>query len=901
MGPMRDWQAYVRSQLTLPAHAPEREARIIRELAAQVEDIYREARASGLSDDEADAHARAQIPDWRSLARDLERADRTHQQPSLERLANALEATPGSHAGVSSMFAHVLRDLRFGVRQLFRAPGFSVVAILTLALGIGATSAIFSVVNGVLLRPLPYPQSEGLVRVHEVVPQYGRFAVSPAAFFDWRAQNTVFERMAAYSNTSGTFAWSDGPERVVGAAVSWDLFELLRVPPALGSGFTAAQDQDGANNVIVLSHGLWQRRFGSDPSVVGRGITVNGRALTIVGVMPQDFYYPTRVAEYWQPLALDTANPSRGGHFLGVVARTKADVTIERAASEMRMIAERLATQYPDTSANESAEVVPLHEQVVGSVRPALMTLLIAVAVVVLIACANVANLLLVRASVREREVAIRAAMGAGRHRIVMQMLAESVVLATAGGSLGLLLAYLAIPAIQSLGAGSIPRVADVTIDGTVVLFVMGATLLTGVLFGLVPALQMSRTGAGTVLKDGGRSAVGSSGQWMRSALLVGQVALSLMLLVGAALVLKSFVKLTNVNPGFTADGVLAFQVSLPESAYPEEASGLAFFDALLTRLHASPGVRNVGAVQTLPMRGGYVLTFEVDGRPPARPGEEASANHRVVTPNYFTTLKIPVRRGRTFTAQDTASSPKVAVVDEAFADRHFAGQDPIGQRLDIGNGSDGSYEIVGIVGTINQNGLDAEPTPTMYVPLTQDVMATLWVVVGTDGDPGALAGTVRQVLAGIDRTLPAYSITPLATVLAESIATQRFSMLLILLFGVVALFLAAVGLYGVVAYTVSLRTREIGLRVAIGAQPRDILRLILGGGMTLAAIGVALGIVGAIAASSLVESMLFNVAPTDPVSYVGTAALLLSIAAVACYIPARRALRVDPMITLQE
>ena len=901
MGPMRDWQAYVRSQLTLPAHAPEREARIIRELAAQVEDIYREALASGLSDDEADAHARAQIPDWRTLARDLERADRTHQQPSVERLANALDATPGPRAGVSQMFAHVLRDLRFGVRQLLRAPGFSVVAILTLALGIGATSAIFSVVNGVLLRPLPFPQPEGLVRVHEVVPQYGRFSVSPAAFFDWRDQNTVFERVAAYGNTSGTFAWSDGPERVVGAAVSWDLFELLRVQPALGSGFTAAQDQDGANTVIVLSHGLWQRRFGSDPSVVGRGITVNGRALTVVGVMPKEFYYPTRVAEYWQPLALETANPSRGGHYLGVVARIKPDVTIERASSEMKMIAERLATQYPDTSANESAEVVPLHEQIVGTVRPALMTLLIAVGVVVLIACANVANLLLVRASVREREVAIRAAMGAGRYRIVMQMLAESLVLAAAGGTLGLLLAYLAIPAIQSLGAGSIPRVADVTIDGTVGLFVMGATVVTGVVFGLVPALQMSRTGAGVVLKEGGRSSVGASGRWMRSALLVGEVALSLMLLVGAALLLKSFVKLTNVNPGFTAEGVLAFQVSLPESAYPEEASGLTFFDTLLTRLQASPGVRNVAAVQTLPMRGGYVLTFEVDGRPPSRPGEEPSANHRVVTPTYFSTLKIPVRRGRTFTAQDTASSPKVAIVDEAFADRHFAGQDPIGQRLDIGNGSDGAYEIVGIVGTINQNGLDAEPTPTMYVPLTQDVMATLWIVVGTDGDPGALSATVRQVLAGIDRTLPAYSMTPLATVLAESIATQRFSMLLILLFGLVALFLAAVGLYGVVAYTVSLRTREIGLRMAIGAQPGDILRLILGGGMTLAAIGVALGIVGAIAASSLVESMLFDVAPTDPASYVVTAALLLSIAAVACYIPARRAMRVDPMVTLQE
>lgn len=898
---MRDWQAFVRSQLTLPALAPEREARIVRELAAQVEDFYREAFAGGMTETEADAHARAQITDWRAFARDLERADRAHHQPRVERLANALDATQGRSAGVSQMFAHVLRDLRFGVRQLVKAPGFSLVAILTLALGIGATSAIFSVVNGVLLRPLPFPQADQLVRVHEVVPQYGRFSVSPAAFLDWRDQNTVFERVAAYTNTSGTFAWPDGPERVVGAAVSWDLFELLRVPPALGSGFNAAQDAAGANNVIVISHGLWQRRFGGDPSVIGTGITVSGQALTVIGVMPADFYYPTRLAEYWQPIALPTANPTRGGHYLGVIARTKGDVTVERAESEMKMIAERLATQYPDTSANESAEVVALHEQIVGAIRPALVTLLIAVGVVVLIACANVANLLLVRASVREKEVAIRAALGAGRQRIVIQMLSESLVLATVGGALGLLLAYLAIPAIQSLSAGSIPRVADVTIDGTVLLFVMGASLLTGVIFGLVPALQMSRTGAGAVLKEGGRSSVGSRGRWMRSALLVTEVALSLMLLVGAALLLRSFTKLTNVDPGFTAEGVLAFQVSLPQTAYPEDVNRLTFFDTLLELLAAAPAVRQVGAVQTLPMRGGYVLTFEIDGRPPARAGEEPSANHRVVTPDYFKALNIPVRRGRTFTRQDTATSPMVAVVDEAFAQRHFADQDPIGQRIDIGNGTDGSYEIVGVVGTISQDGLDATPTPTMYVPLTQDVFGTMWVVVGTSGDANALTGTVRQVLGGIDRTLPAYSITALTTVLEDSVAQRRFSMLLILLFGLVALFLAAVGLYGVVAYTVSLRAKEIGLRMAIGAQPRDVLRLILGGGMKLAAIGVVFGIVGAVAASTLVESMLFEVAPTDPASYAVTALLLLTIAAIACYIPARRALRVDPMITLQE
>lgn len=898
---MRDWRAFVRARLTLPALSPERESRIVRELAAQVEDFYREALARGLNEADADAYASAQVTDWDALARDVQRADRAHTQPRIERLANALDHPSTGSPGVSQMFAHVLRDLRFGVRQLIKAPAFSLVAILTLALGIGASSAIFSVVNGVLLRPLPFPEPDSLVRVHEVVPQYGRFSVAPANFFDWRTQNTVFERIAAYSGASATFAWPDGPERVQGATVSWDLFELLRVPPALGSGFTADQDRPGSNNVIVLSHALWQRRFNSDPGVVGRAVTVNGDSLTILGVMPSDFYYPARTTEFWRPIAINPTNATRGGHFLGVVARVKSGTSVEQAGTEMKMIAERLAQQYPANSANETAEVVPLLEQIVGTIRPALMTLLIAVGVVVLIACANVANLLLVRASVREKEIAIRAAMGAGRQRIVIQMLSESLILAGVGGVLGLGLAYLAIPAIQSLSAGSIPRVADISIDRTVLLFALGASVITGIVFGLVPAVQMSRTGAGAVLKEGGRSSVGSGGRWVRSTLLVTEVALSLMLLVGAALLLKSFSKLTNVDPGFSSDGVLAFQVALPQTAYPEDTNRLTFFDTLLERLSASPAVQQVGAIQTLPLRGGYVLSFTIDGRPPAAPGQDDSANHRVVTPDYFKTMNIPVRRGRTFTTQDGPSTPMVAVVDEAFVRRHFPDQDPIGQRLDIGNGTDGSYEIVGVVGTVNYSGLDAEAAPTMYVPLTQDVFSTMWIVTRTAGDPNALIGTVRQVLGAIDRTLPAYSVTPLSTVLDESVAQRRFSMLLIALFGGVALFLSAVGLYGVVAYTVSLRTKEIGLRMAIGAQPGDVLRLIVGGGMKLAIIGVVVGTIGAFAASSLVETMLFEVEPTDPLSYAATAGLLLVIAGVACYIPARRAMRVDPMVTLQD
>jgi putative ABC transport system permease protein len=560
-----------------------------------------------------------------------------------------------------------------------------------------------------------------------------------------------------------------------------------------------------------------------------------------------------------------------------------------------------LALQYPDNSANESAEVVGLLEQVVGTIRPALTTLLIAVGVVVLIVCANIANLLLVRASIREREVAIRTALGAGRARLVLQMLAESLVLSVIGGALGLLLAYLAIPAIRTLSAGGIPRVADVSIDGTVLLFTVAASLITGVIFGLVPAWQSSRAGAGAALKEGGRSNVGGGGRWVRSALLVGEVALSLVLLVGAALLLRSFAKLTSVDPGFDPEGVLAFQVSLPAAyADPEGIKVQRYFDALLERLAATASVKSASAVQSLPIRGSYVLSVEIKGKPKPKPGEEPSANYRAITPDYFTSLGIPVLRGRTFTRQDSATGAKVAIVDEAFVHRHYPGEDAIGKRIDIGNGTDDA-EIVGVVGNVNYAGLDALPTPTMYMPVTQDGFSTMWVLARTNGDPNALSATVRQLARDLDPNVPAYSMTPLADVLTESVAQRRFSMLLIMLFGLVAMFLAAVGLYGVVAYTVSLRTREIGLRMAIGAMPSDVMKMILGGGMKLAALGVVLGVGAALALSQLVKSLLFEVEPSDPASYAATALLLLVVAALACYIPARRAMRVDPIVTLQQ
>ena len=897
---MRDWHAFVRARLSLPDLIAEREARIVREIAVQLEDFYRDARAGGGSEDEADAFAQRQIGDWPRLARELRTANAVHVRPTLDRVSDRYTLS-GRTPGVITMFVHMLHDARYALRQLARTPAFTVVALLTLALGIGASTTIFSVVNGVLLRPLPYPEPDAIVRVHEIVPQYGEFTVAPANLVDWRQQTTVFEHIAGYTTDRGTYIGDSGPVMLTGATVSWDLFDLLRVAPAIGRSFRAEEDVPGKNTVIVISHGLWQRVFGQDPSVVGRAVTLSGVPVTVVGVMPPGFAFPGAAIDYWRPIAINPTNATRGGHFLSVIARRKPGVTVEQARAEMKTIAERLAVQYPKNSANESAEVRSLHEETVGGVRTALLTLLGAVAVVILIACANVANLLMVRASVREREIAVRTALGAGRGRLMRQMLAESLVLALAGGALGVALAYFAMPAIQKLSAGSIPRVTNVTLDLRVLTFALGVSVLTGILFGLVPAWQASRSAVGAVLKEGGRSATAGAGRWVRNTLLVGEVALSIVLLVGAVLLLRSFAKLTNVDPGFRPERVLAFRVALPTTAYPEEHHRVAFYDRLLDGLQRIPGVTAASLIQSLPIRNDYVLSFAIQGRPEARPGEEPSANHRVVSPDYFKTLGIPLRRGRTFSTRDVEKSPMVALIDEAFAARHFPGEEPIGRGLDIGNGSDGFYEIVGVVGNVNYGGLDRAPSPTMYVPYKQDVFSTMWVLVGTDGDPSTLAQPARQALLDVDRSLPAFSLTTLSAVVDESVAQRRFSMLLLTAFAMVALVLAAVGLYGVVGYTVSLRTQEIGVRMAIGAQPGDVLRMVLGSGMKLSAIGLAIGLVSAVMLARMVSTMLFDVEPFDPASYLATASVLLAVSLLACYMPARRAMQVDPVIAMRQ
>ncbi|HJS75055.1 MAG TPA: ABC transporter permease, partial [Vicinamibacteria bacterium] len=697
-----------------------------------------------------------------------------------------------------------------------------------------------------------------------------------------------------------TLTGGDAAERVSTVEVSHQIFEVLGVSPALGREFRPEEDAPGKNAVLILSHGAWQRRHGADPSILGRTLTLDGIPATVVGVMPPDFYFPTRSTEYWIPLALDTANAPRGAHYLGVVARLAPETSIPLATAEMRTLAERLAIAFPIQNAKESVEVEALHEGVVGDVRASLLTILAAVALLTLIACGNVANLLLGRASARGKEIAVRAALGASRSRLARQMMVEGAVLGLAAGSLGLALAYAAIDPIRRLSAGGIPRADEISIDGGVLAFTFFVSTLTGMLFSLAPAWQGSRARPVEALREGGRTSGGVSAARARNALITAEVALSLVLLVGAALLLRSFSRLSSVDPGFRPEKVLTFSLSLPAHAYPESHERMRFFDALLEQLRSIPRVRSAGMVQALPLRDDYFLSIAVQGRPAPPPGDEPSVNYRVVSSGYFETMGVPLKQGRVIDERDRAEAPFVSVVDDEFVKRHFPAEDPIGRGIDIGNGVDGVYEIVGVVGDVRQDRLDLSPHPTIYVPFPQDVFSTMSVVVRADTDPRLLAPDARDAVRELDRNVPPYSMGALESVLADSLAERRFSMLLLVLFAAIASFLAAVGLYGVVSYAVSRRTREVGLRLAMGAPPTSLIREILGEGMKPALAGVVIGLVSALALSRALGTLLFGVTASDPASYAATSLGLLLVAGIACFVPAWRASRMDPLEALR-
>jgi len=798
------------------------------------------------------------------------------------------------------------QDLAYALRRLRQAPGFAGVAVATLALGIGANGAIFSVVNAVLLRPLPFEEPERLVRLAQTWK--GRASVySPQNFLDLQEAARSFESLAVYDTSGVTLTGRGQPASLQGAEVSASFFDALRVRPAFGRTFETAENEPGHTKVAVLGHHLWRERFAGDPGVIGQTVQLNREPFTIVGVAPAGFAFPEGT-DLWTPLEYDARfrSNSRGAWYLGTVGRLKPETTLAQAGEEVATIHARLARDYP-VNEGVSGTVASLQEAIVGDSRRALLVLLGAVGLVLLIACVNVANLLLARVAAREGELAVRTALGAGRYRLMRQLLTESLVLSVLGGAAGILLAAFSLDALLALQPEGVPRLAEVRVDRAVVAFAAGLSVFTGVLFGVFPALQMTRRPTAESLREGSRGVLAGRSHRMRSGLVVGQMALAMVLLAGAGLLLRSFTQLRRVDPGFRSENVLTFRLSLPDSAYKDEdGTRVAFYDRLLDRLSALPGVRSAGAVMRAPLTGAnFNLSFAVKGRPPLPPMQQPSMEIRVATPEYFQTMGIPVRRGRSLAARDGAKAPQVVVISEAAALRHFPGEDPMGKFIVLGWGRGEGQpkaggEVVGIVGDVKERGLAEEKPPELYVPYAQVPIETMDVVLRTQVSPRALVPAVEKIVRELDPELPVARVATLDEVVARSISEPRFYMLLLGAFAAMAVFLAALGIFGVLSYSVVQRSREIGIRVALGAHPRDVLRMVLGQAATLALVGVLAGLAGALALSRAIGSLLFELSPTDPLTLGSMAVLLGAVALLASYLPARRATRVDPLIALR-
>ena len=799
------------------------------------------------------------------------------------------------------------QDLRYAARSLAKSPGFALAAILTLALGIGANTAVFSLVRGVLLRALPFPRAERLVAVHEanLSKSSEPIPASPPNFLDWEAQNAVFSALGAYTAVDVALAEIGEPEQLHATAVTPGFFSALGVAPLHGRTFTAAETVPGRESVAVLSHALWTRRFGGDPGRIGRTVRLNGATYTAVGVMPPGFRFPESDADLWIPLAFGPEiGTQRGAHYLEVVGRLKDGATLSQARTEIEGIAARLRAQYHATNEGYGASVIPLRDDLVGPIRPTLALLLGAVGFVTLLACANVANLLLIRASRRGAEMAIRTALGAGRARLVRQLLTESLVLAAAGTAAGLVVAAAAVDAIVRYAPADVPRLGEVRIDAGVLAFTAAWTLVCAFLFGLAPALGAVRTQPMDTLRGAGADRVSGRGaSRLRRLLVVGQIGITLLLLTGAGLLARSLARLSGVDPGFRAESALTFALSLPEARYPDEARVGAFTEALLARIRALPGVRETGAIFGLPLTGmSFSSSFRVAGRP-ADPANEPSAQLRVASRDYFRAAGIPLHAGRLFEPSDTRGSPLVILVSRAAARKFWPAGDALGQRVRFGARPGVTRlegEIVGVVGDVRDGGLALGPTPEFYGCLEQAPVGYFNVVVRTAAPPALFASLVRREVRALDPELPVTGLGTLEDVVRRSVAGRRFPMLLLLAFASLALLLSSVGIYGVTAYAVSQRTREIGIRLALGADGRRIRRLVLREGLRLALGGLAAGLAAALALTRLLAGLLFEVRPADPPTYLGTALLLLGVALAACWIPARRASRLDPSNALR-
>jgi putative ABC transport system permease protein len=891
---MPDWKREISQRLRGLNLSPPNEAEIVEELAQHLDDVYQRVISSGAN--EADAQ-RAALNELAGELKDVQRYKQRRENPPVP-----------DESGRLNLLADFLQDLRYAARMLAKNPGFTAVAVIALALGIGANTAIFSVVNTVLLRPLPYKDPEQLVMVWEDATKHGYPRDTPTAanYIDWRDQNSVFSGMAAIDEINLNLTNAGDPERLKGRRVSANLFALLGVEPQLGRVFNAAEDQPGAQHVAVLSHRLWQRRFGGDANIVNKTLTLDGEAYTVTGVMPARFEFPEKDVEIWVPIAFDAREAAnRNRHYLEVVARLKPGVTLEQAQTEMTTIGARLQQQYPQTNTDIGVAVTSLHEHLVGDIKPALLILLGAVGLVLLIACANVANLLLARAAIRQKEIALRVALGARRWRLLRQFLTESVLLATIGGTLGLAIAFGGLLLLRSFIPENISQAREITLDLKVLGFTLLVSILTGLIFGLAPAIQAVRMNQSETLKEGGRDSVtGRSGKRLRGLLVTAEVAVSLVLLIAAGLLINSFLRLRNTDPGFRVDHLLTMKVELPYPKYEQAQRRNEFFNNVVQRVQSIAGVRSAAVTVNLPLyRQGNSISIQIAGRSEPPPGQEPIIVTRMISPGYFETMGIPLVSGRQLTDHDTEKSPNVVVISETMARRYWPGEDAIGKRIAAGRvTSDADWiQVIGVVKDVHQFELSADPKPQMYLSYRQAEF--FWpedLVVRTDVDPASLAATVRNAVWEIDKEQPVSNIRTMEDILADSIARQRFSMLLLGVFAGVALLLAAVGIYGVMSYSVAQRTHEIGIRMALGAQTSAVLKLAVGYGLKLVVAGVVIGLVAAFVLTRLMSTLLFGITATDPATFALISLLLIAVAAIASYIPARRATKVDPLIALR-
>jgi putative ABC transport system permease protein len=807
------------------------------------------------------------------------------------------------------------QDLRYGARMLLKKPGFSLIAVITLALGIGANTAIFSVVNAVLLRPLPYAEPERLVALWESNTQRleSRNAISYPNFFDWRAQSKSFERLASYYTNDMALTGVAAPVNLRSAVVSPDLFATLGVRPRLGRWFVGEEEKPGIRAAII-SHGLWQRQFGGDPNIVGRAVTLNGKQFNVVGVMPAGFQFPIEAepVEVWVTSSIDgektdpkepAQNEQRGAHFLQAVGRLNPGVTLEGAQAEMNVIGANLEKQYPDSNTRHGVKLIPYHNDLVHDYSEALWLILGAVGCVLLIACANVANLLLARATARYKEIAVRAALGADRRRVIRQLLTESLLLGLGGGLLGLLLAWWGTAALIRLIPEDVPRLAEINIDGLVFGFTLLTSVVTGVAFGLAPALQASKVELTEAMKEGSRGAGGGRGR-LRGALVVAEIAIALLVLIGAGLLLQTFRRLQQVDLGFDTHDILTAAVELPDARYPKPEQAAAFYRTLLDRVKAMPGVEAVSAVVPQPLSGDtMMISFDIEGRNIPK-GERPSSHFRSISLDYFGVMKIPLLAGRAFTERDDAHSPGVVIVNETFAKRHFPNESPIGKHVKPGIALEGEpvwREIVGVVKDVkHRQSLSRDYEPEYYMPHAQMPINSMNLIVRATNDPRGLAGAIQHEVQSLDRDIPVYRIKTLEQYLGVAVAQPKFNALLLSLFAGLALLLTAIGLYGVMSYSVVQRGQEIGIRIALGAQTGDVLKMVLRQGLKLTALGLLIGLAAAYALTRYMQSLLFGVKATDPLTFAAIALLLIAVALLACWVPARRATEVDPLEALR-